>query len=400
MEPNGIRSFSTLAADKGGDLGDGGAKMPQIDLCDTVLEELRNTFTSSSWKGDAKETVSQWIAAFIPTAEQKIENTYDIAGTLCDLIKVVGQHCKANSEKVSAPSAVAKIVEAYQLGLVDTSTSGGSVVKAFNYFVANSSSITVDIGRARTAARTAAAVTTTQGVETSTTSEQEDVAPLSSQETSSSTEISTAVNTFALKVGWTPERVTTLMERSGLTEGDLDDIAFWASGTGKTDPNTGELIVRKNMPSYTDPDAILSLLEEGMPAKLVIVLVEMKRLLEGDAQVPELLDGAEMRDMTESDFIKKVLRGTTNLELDELAEFCDEFGFDLDAVVGHAEFGARTDYNEIIDQSVSEEIAEALLTTLNNGRGATLADKISSFVQASKSHHHIRGDFEAIAKLF
>ena len=190
------------------------------------------------------------------------------------------------------------------------------------------------------------------------------------------------------------------METSGLTAGDLDDIKFWASGTGKTDPKTGELIVRKDKPSYTDPDAILSLIEEGNPAKVIILMVEMKRLLDGHAAIPELMDGAELRKMTEKQFIKKVLNSPNNLEIEDLTEFCEEFGFDLDAVIGHSEYGGRTEAEDITDQSVAEEIAEAILVAMECGQGKTLGQKLRSFVRESKDHGHNRGDFSAIADLF
>jgi len=393
FERNRIDANVKFSADGG--IGGGGSR-PSYDLLNTVLQELRETYSRNKWTGDAADTVKGYIALYVPAEQHTVANTMTIVDQLSSLINTVGKHCKGNDERISAETAVALIVEAYELGVVNTLNGTITAVQAFSSFVAHSSSISDEIGRARSAKRPApvAVSTVTEGTRSVVESTS---AP---EATGSSTKISTKVNEFALSVGWTPERVTALMATSGLTEGDLDDIKFWASGTGKTNPKTGELIVRKDKPSYTDPDAILSLIEEGAPAKVVILLVEMKRLLDGYASVPDLIDGADLLKMTVNDFIKKVLNSPNNLELDDLTQFCDEFGFDLDAVIGHREYGGRTETEDITDESVAQEIAEAILTAMECGEGKTLGQKLRSFVRESRDHGHNRGDVTAIAQLF
>jgi len=201
IAPNGLHSFETLAADKGGDLGGGNLPAGELhtEILDTVLAELKETYTRSAWEGQSAENVKGYIALYVPAGEQTIANTLAISEQLYSLVRMVGKHCQANDEKISAETAVAKIVEAFQLGLVDTQNGAITAVEAFKNFVTHSSSITEEIGRARSTKKTASVTAATVTEATPSVVE----SPSAPEAKGTSTEISTKVSEFALSVGWT-----------------------------------------------------------------------------------------------------------------------------------------------------------------------------------------------------
>lgn len=193
----------------------------------------------------------------------------------------------------------------------------------------------------------------------------------------------------------TSARITALIEAQKVSEEQLEEFAFVASGTGKVN-EAGALIVNKDAPLFTSINTIIGLLEDDVPPHMVMLTIQLKRLFDSTTiELPDLIDEDRLQRMSEQEFAKYLVR-SLNLSLDTLEDFCSEFNFDLEQMVG-------SEKDTVAISSATDELealAEGIMFVMQHGPGLTIDQRLESFIRLSKSRPELRGDFERIRELF
>lgn len=193
----------------------------------------------------------------------------------------------------------------------------------------------------------------------------------------------------------TSARIHALVEASKVTEAQLGEFSYFASGTGKVNSDGG-LIVNKQAPLYTSLNTILSLLEDDVAPEMVMLTVQLKRLLESTSiELPDLIDEDRLQRMSDDDFAKYLIR-KLNLSIETVEAFCNEFNFDMEQMVGSDE----GDFDLTGATEDLEVLAEGIVFAMQHCAGASIDQRLEALIALSKERPELGGNLERIRELF
>jgi hypothetical protein len=193
----------------------------------------------------------------------------------------------------------------------------------------------------------------------------------------------------------TSARITALVSAGKVSEAQLGEFSYIASGTGRVDSN-GALIINTQAPLYTSLNQILILLEADFPPEIIMLTVQLKRLLESTSiEIPNFIDEDRIQHMSEAAVARYFVR-KLNLSLEGVEAFCDEFNFDIKQIVGSGE----VDFDLSSATEDLEEIAEGIIFAMQNCSGATIDQRLEALIDLSREHPELGGNLERIRALF
>ena len=404
-----------LSADTeiGGSLGSEAQETQLSLLKTTIADEIKDTLHNKK-SAPSEESVEKFIAAFIPSEKQSASHLREIQDQLNVVVRLVRANTKTAGENIPVFSAALDIAirmaESGLLASTELSNAGVSLYEKALHLLKEDESIRERLGRFESRSATSSSVVVVTNLEDQIVAHAEDRTEAemtnSRTRTNESAQELTLYESLGQLAGISAERLQNAFALAELTPSDIEDLTYFTTGTdGKRDSN-GELIVLNNSPYRVSLTGMITLLEEGYSKGLVLVMAQLKRLLDINDEVVlgDLIEDEELQQMTEADFIKKVLNAPGALEPEIIASFCTEFGYDLDrATITKQSIGKDTKGSSVagaLDLDSAEEIASGLLLALSKGEGVRLDQKIQSFIDVSIGHPQIRGDVSAVAELF
>jgi hypothetical protein len=386
-----------LSANSGG--GFGSSSMPGFSLADLVRDTLISSLDARrAAQFPSVEDIDKAIGLLAPTdmvANFEISRISDI---LSSAMKAVRKNAKLCGESVpNATAALDTACRAVSSGLIDDTPIEGepnaSKLDRLKHLCVEDASL---VERIATFAPKPSESSKEVEVGTS-----ETVHTSQPQPHTINFALSTRVDRLALldspdpmAQAGTSARINALIEAKKVTEDQLGEFEFFASGTGKVDQG-GALIVNKNAPLYTSLNTILSLLEDNVSPQMVMLTIQLKRLLEStEVELPDLIDEDKLQSMSESEF-GKYLVSRLNLSLETVEAFCNEFGFDIEELVGSED----RDFDPSAATEALEEVAEGILFAMQNCSGRTIDQRVEALIDLSRDHPDLRGNLERVKDL-
>lgn len=403
MDP--IQNFSTrnnpkFAADQGG--GTGGGSLPGFDLSGLVREELvSNLDERKAAQFPNEREIGKAIRLLVPQTMVANSDVLRISDLLHGAMKAVRSNAKGCGDPLpSASKALSTACRAVESGLIDATEiedePNASTLDKLKHLCEYDTSILSLIATSAPRAAVSAPVIASEIAQAAQPVEQQ------AQTQEETFALSTKVDRLALLASPDPAtqaqtsaRITALIEANKVTEGQLDEFAFFASGTGKVNQD-GTLIVNKDTPLYTSLNTILSLLEDNVEPQMVMLTIQLKRLLETtNIELPDLIDEEKLQSMSEQEFARYLVR-KLNLSFETVEAFCNEFQLDLDEMVGSDE----GTFNFTAANETLEELAEGIIFAMQNCEGKSIDARVRALIEVSKEHPSLRGNLERVRNLF
>jgi len=382
-----------LAKDSGGEFGN----LPPVvsNLGEMVREELTSSLDPNvARRFPSSREIAEAIKLFVPPEDFNSMSVVEASDLVSGVIKAVRRNVsKTDDMKISSQKALSVACEAVTTGLVDSieieNTPAASRSEKLRQICRQDESILVQVKSftpppVPPPQLTFASVGSSSGANDGSNE---------GQSPNSQRAVAVVADRLAMTASKDPavqakvsERITDLVNSGKVSPVELEDLQFFASGTGRMNA-AGELVVNKTAPHQTDITTILSLLEDNVSVQMITVLIHMKGLIGEDVEFPDLIEDARLQTMRPEDFAEYMIQ-EKNLNLDTFEAFCDEFGLDLDAVAMSGRHSS--DFGQSIE--ATEEIAEGILFAMSRGKGRTMDDKLESVIKRSRESKYHRGD--------